>query len=210
MMAVALIPAYNEDKTVAGVVKACKECLLLEEVVVISDGSSDQTVQRASSAGARVIDLSPNRGKDYALQAGVDNTREEILVLLDADLLGLRGDHVTALLQPVLEGRVQTTLGVFRHGTWQTDLSQNLTPFLNGQRCMHRQLWLDAVSRRLGVGYGLETVLTRYIRQHGISLARVPLEGVSQVRKEQKVGFLAGLRWRLRMYRQILAALRRR
>ena len=201
-----LIPAWNEERTVAKVVRACLACPLVEEVLVISDGSTDGTARQALQAGARVILREQNGGKDRALQDGVLATEADLLVLLDADLLGLRPEHVAALLEPVVAGRAQTTLGVFRHGGWQTDLSQNLTPFLNGQRCLTRQLWLEAVTPCLGVGYGLETVLSKYIRTCGIRLERVPMEGVGQLRKEQKIGWWRGLLWRMRMYREILAA----
>lgn len=202
-----LIPAWNEERTVAQVVRTCLDCPLVEEVVVISDGSTDRTAQEAAQAGARVIVRERNGGKDRALQDGVQATEAGLLVLLDADLLGLRPEHVSALIEPIYSGRAQTTLGVFRHGGWQTDFSQSLTPFLNGQRCLTRQLWLDAITPCLGVGYGLETVLSRYIHTYGIRLERVPMEGVGQLRKEQKIGWWRGLLWRMRMYREILAAL---
>ncbi|MEI6308037.1 MAG: glycosyltransferase [bacterium] len=202
-----LIPAWNEERTVAQVVRTCLDCPLVEDVVVISDGSTDGTAQEAAQAGARVIIRERNGGKDRALQDGVMATEAGLLVLLDADLLGLRPEHVSALIEPVVAGRAQTTLGVFRYGGWQTDLSQNLTPFLNGQRCLTRQLWLDAITPYLGVGYGMETVLSRHIHTHGLRLERVPIEGVGQLRKEQKVGWWRGLLWRMRMYREILAAL---
>jgi glycosyltransferase involved in cell wall biosynthesis len=207
MKVACLIPAWNEERTVAQVVRTCLVCPLVEEVVVISDGSTDGTAQEALQAGARLIIRERNGGKDRALQDGLEATEAGLLVLIDADLLGLRPEHISALIEPVLAGRAQTTLGVFRHGGWQTDLSQNLTPFLNGQRCLTKQLWLDAITPYLGVGYGLETVLSRYIHRHGIRLERVTLEGVGQLRKEQKLGWWQGLLWRMRMYREIFAAL---
>ena len=84
-----IIPAYNEERTVAAVVAAARACPLVERVVVVDDGSTDRTAEIARRAGAEVVRLRPNRGKTAAILAGGEATSSPILILLDGDLLGL-------------------------------------------------------------------------------------------------------------------------
>lgn len=201
-----LIPAYNESQTIFGVITVAKASPWVNEVIVISDGSSDQTAEIARAAGAKVIELRENKGKDIALDAGVKDSTADYFLFLDADLIGLKPHHIDALLEPVISQRADTTMGVFRQGNFQTDLAQRITPFLSGQRVISRQMWYEALSSSLGVGFGLETILHRYIRSHQLRLQQVELKGVSQWMKEQKLGFFKGFCYRLRMYSQIICA----
>ncbi len=210
MTFLALIPAFNEEATVGEVVRVCRAAPSVSRVLVVSDGSTDHTAQEAGKQGAEVIELPQNQGKDRALQAGIDAVYADYLVLVDADLIGLQPRHVEALIEPIRMRKADTTVGFFTQGRWMTDWAQSLTPFLNGQRVISRTVWIEAISSALGVGFGLETVLSRYIHQKGLNVVRVPLTGVTQRRKEEKLGFWRGFRYRLRMYRQILVVLWRR
>ena len=129
MRCIAIIPAYNEEKTVGKVVSAAKESDYVDDVFVINDGSSDSTNEVASAAGANVIDMDCNRGKGAALQTGLQSTASDVIVFLDADLVGLQTAHVDALLLPVVQGKVDMTLGIFEQGRKTTDLAQKITPF---------------------------------------------------------------------------------
>jgi len=84
-----LIAAHNEELGVGATVAAAHRQVPRGNVFVISDGSTDQTVQRAREADANVYDLHPNRGKAGALAAGIDHFdlrgRFEVVMLLDAD-----------------------------------------------------------------------------------------------------------------------------
>jgi glycosyltransferase involved in cell wall biosynthesis len=81
----ALIPAYNEAQHIAEVVRAARRHL---PVLVVDDGSTDDTAARAESAGADVIRQMPNQGKGAALRAGFRRAidgRYDAVVTLDAD-----------------------------------------------------------------------------------------------------------------------------
>jgi glycosyltransferase involved in cell wall biosynthesis len=205
-----LIPAYNEEATIGEVVRVCRAAPSVSKVLVVSDGSTDHTSEEARKQGAQVIELPQNQGKDKAIQAGIEAEYTDYLVLVDADLIGLQPRHLEALIEPVRMQKADTTVGVFTKGRWMTDWAQSLTPFLNGQRVLSRTVWIEAISSVLGVGFGMETVLSRYIHRKGLNLVRVPLTGVTQRRKEEKLGFWRGFRYRLRMYRQILVVLWKR
>jgi glycosyltransferase involved in cell wall biosynthesis len=198
----AIIPAYNEAKTVAEVVRAAKSAGI-EQVIVVSDGSSDQTAAVAKAAGAHVVELVPNRGKGGAVLAGAQAANASHLLLLDADLLNLKPEHIYALLEPVTANKADTTAGLFSGGGLVTDIGNRATPFWSGQRVIPTATILAAKHLETS-GYGVEMAINHQIALEQLRLEYVNLHGVSQVMKEQKVGVLAGLLRRLKMYWQIL------
>ena len=116
MNSAVLISAFNEGKTVARVVAVALEAAL-GEVLVVSDGSTDDTAVKARVAGASVLSLPVNSGKGAAVAAGArELVGTDYLVLLDADLIHLTPAHLSSLLEPILAGRAQTTAGLFSGG----------------------------------------------------------------------------------------------
>ncbi|NLW18007.1 MAG: glycosyltransferase family 2 protein [Firmicutes bacterium] len=206
MRTIAIIPAYNEEKTVGNSVTAAKGSRYVNEVFVVNDGSCDRTSQIARDAGATVIEMGNNRGKGAALQVGLQSTASDIIVFLDADLIGIKTVHVDSLVLPVLEGEVDMTLGIFEGGRRTTDLAQKLTPFLTGQRAVRRQV-LQELPNMEEMGFGVEVALTRYVKTHGVPYKEVILHDVSQVMKEEKFGLINGISRRLRMYWDIVRTL---
>jgi glycosyltransferase involved in cell wall biosynthesis len=81
-----IIPAHNEEPTIAEVAGACMANTPgLLEVIVVDDGSNDRTGAAAAAAGADVIRLERNQGKGAAMQRGIDRARGDILLFIDAD-----------------------------------------------------------------------------------------------------------------------------
>lgn len=203
-----LIPAYNEADTIEAVVHVALRSGL-GSVLVVDDGSADGTAAAARLAGADVAELYSNLGKGGAVAAGLERVDSEVIVLVDADLVGLTPEHLRALTLPVSSGEVEMTRGVFVGGRWHTTAAQRLTPQLSGQRAVRRELLLR-VPRLAATRFGIEVAITDTARREGWCCRDVRLEGVSQVLKEEKRGLLAGLSMRLRMYRDILATMLRR
>lgn len=200
---VVVIPAFDEEATVASVVRVAIEAAI-GPVVVVDDGSHDRTADAARLAGAEVLRLAANVGKGGALAAAASARREAVVVLLDADLTGLTPDHVRALAVPVRDDEADMTRGVFDGGRWLTTVAQHVAPLLNGQRAIRRELLLDvpglAESR-----YGVEVAIADHARRHRWRTRDVSLRGVSQVMKEEKRGWWRGQKIRWTMYREILS-----
>ena len=198
-----IIPAYNEERTVGAVVEtAWKASSLVREVIVVDDGSTDATAANAFRAGGKLIRLPANAGKTQALLAGARQAREETLLFLDADLLGLRPVHLYHLAEPVLQQQADMAIGVFRGGRLATDLAQLLAPQLSGQRALSRRLFL-LTADALRPGFAVEVVLNAYAKKLGLAIVQVALEGVSHVTKEEKRGLWPGFRARMHMYLDI-------
>lgn len=200
-----LIPALDEEATIDEVVAAALAADI-GTVLVIDDGSTDGTARVARAAGADVLKLPENRGKGGAVVAGAERLTVDVVVLLDADLTGLRPQHVSDLADPVRSGEVDMTRGLFTGGRWQTSAAQRLAPQLNGQRAVRRDLLLSVPGLER-TKYGLEIALTEWARNAGWTCRDVKLTGVSQVMKEEKRGWLRGFSIRLGMYADIFTTM---
>ncbi|MCL6561713.1 MAG: glycosyltransferase [Firmicutes bacterium] len=199
----AIIPAYNEESNIGAVLRTLKQVPEVNEVIVVNDGSTDRTGEVARSFGVRVVDLPVNQGKGAALKAGAAITRAEVLLFLDADLIGLRPRHVRALVAPILSGETDATVGIFDGGRPTTDWAQALAPFLSGQRALRRELIAGADSLD-DAGFGVELQIHRLLKRLGKAPKEVILDDVSQVMKEEKLGLVKGLYARMRMYWEII------
>ena len=207
MKVAAIVPAYNEEQTIGPVIEALLECQLLSEIIVVSDGSVDRTAEVARQYPVKVVELAENIGKGGAMKAGANHTNCEVLLFVDADLVGLHKEHIEALLEPVLSGRTAMSVGVFSEGRRSTDLAQKLAPSLSGQRAVRKDLF-DQVPRLESSGYGVEVALTQFAEKHNVDIVRVPLPTVSPIMKEEKRGLVKGLCARMKMYWEIVRSLR--
>lgn len=208
MKTAVVIPAYNEERHIARVLRVVVPLDAIDDIIVVSDGSTDRTAQVAGRfRRVRVIELECNMGKGAAMAAGARATDADIILFLDADLVGLRREHVLSLLEPVLQGEADMTVGVFGEGRLATDWAQKIAPGLSGQRAVKRSL-LEQVPGLESVGFGVEVAISRYAEKHGARVVHVPLLHVGQVMKEEKAGLWRGLRARARMYWEIIRAFR--
>lgn len=198
-----LIPAYNEEPTISFVIEACKKSNQVTEVIVIDDGSTDNTSKFASDAGALVLEYGTNQGKAFALLYGAQQAKEDTLLLLDADLVGLSVEHVENLINPVLDGIADSTLGLFTGGRLKTDLAHAITPHLSGQRCLKKDFLLQLEEFK-NARYGIEVAITRYLSKQNKKVVKVYLENVTHVMKEEKTGRESGFQNRLQMYKDIV------
>jgi phosphoserine phosphatase len=95
-----IIPALNESATIAGVVEFAWRAPGVRQVVVVDDGSIDDTAALAVEAGAEVI-TSTMLGKGASMRDGLNVATEDIVVYLDGDLRGLSGDLIPELTAPI-------------------------------------------------------------------------------------------------------------
>lgn len=201
------MPAYNEAERVQAVITPLKSVKEVDEIIVVDDGSSDDTAEVARRLGVCVVELPYNMGKAAALDQGVRKARNEVLLFLDADLVGLKPEHIESLISLYYGKRLDMVVGVFKSGRFNTDLSQSISPHLSGQRVLSRALWDRLQEKSETLEFGVEMALTKLSIKENWKEERIFLEGVTHVMKEEKRGLPQGLKERLLMYGDIIRSL---
>lgn len=202
MKVAAVIPAFNEESRIRPVLEAVKRAKLPQEIIVVNDGSTDLTAGVAAQVeGVRVLSLPKNLGKGAAMVAGVRATNADVIVFIDADLAGLRPNHVDDIVRPVING-CDMCIGVFRRGKFWSDAAQVLAPYISGQRAVRRDL-IDQISWLDECRLGAEVTINTVARKRKMRIRRVVLNGVTHAAKERKFGFAKGTAQRAKMYAEI-------
>jgi len=189
-----VIPARNEADRIAATVTAAAGLAGADLVLVVDDGSADETAAAAAAAGARVIRHSRSRGKAAALETGAEAVRliesaapggPHYLLFLDADL-GESAARAGPLAEPVRAGTTDMTIAVFsarvRRGGLGIVTSVSGAGIaravgwrpaqpLNGQRCLTRAAFDAALP--LAAGWGAETGLTIDLLRKGMRVTEV-------------------------------------
>jgi glycosyltransferase involved in cell wall biosynthesis len=197
----AIIPARNEQQSIAETVGSAAGLDGVSIVIVIDDGSTDATGTHAGAAGAVVVRHERSRGKAAAIESGVNalgvleqrdsRPESDVLLLLDADL-GDGAQRVQPLLTPVTGEQAALAVGVLPSQTGDTasdgmrillstarrgiaDLCgfQARAP-LSGQRCLTRRAF--ELASPLAAGFGVETGMTIDIVRAGLTVIEVDLD----------------------------------
>jgi glycosyltransferase involved in cell wall biosynthesis len=203
-----IIPAYNEEKSVAQVIKHTYEVMKQYgqpfEIIAINDCSTDETESAIISCKSmvKIISNERNMGKGYSVREGVEQAKGSIIVTLDAD-----GEHnpaeIPLLLTALLEGTDIVAGSRFKgtNGEVTTKLNRignllfNLSiMLLTGRRITDSQTGFRAFKKSLfkelnilSVGYEIETEITVKGLLNGFSFKEVP---VSVQRREHSVSKL--------------------
>ncbi len=193
MRVAAIIPAFNEAATVARVAEVAARAELVDEVVVVDDGSTDDTAARAAAVeGVRVIRRHGPRGKGEAMAAGVGAVPDaDTLVFLDADLVGLTAGHVDLLVWAISHGGWAMACGLFDRGPLVNPVFLRVLPVLTGERALRRDLFA-ALSHEDIRGYRVEAALNSVCERAGAPTQAFVLPGLWHRTKEEKRGAVRG------------------
>ena len=126
-----VIPALNEEDPIADVVRAIPRNII-DEIIVVDNGSTDRTAERARTAGARVVH-EPRRGYGRACRAGMQavSAQTEVLVFLDGDGSDCPG-MIPRLLAPIMDGTYDFVIGSRIRGRREPG-SMNVSQLLAGR-----------------------------------------------------------------------------
>ncbi|HEX9969179.1 MAG TPA: glycosyltransferase [Acidimicrobiales bacterium] len=200
-----VIPARDEARTVADVVLACGRCAYARDVIVVDDGSTDDTGARAAAAGARVVRRSPGGSKAHAMAAGVAASDAEAVLFVDADLLGLRSHHLDDICKPFVEGRAVMSIGTFDYGVLNPLVLR--FPPTTGERVVPRWVF-DAIPPASLDGYTIEVMINEVIAEGRLPTTARVMRGVTHRTKREKFGPVEGWRRTWRMFWQLVALVR--
>lgn len=198
-----IICAFNEAPRIGAVLAAVTMHPLVDEVIVVDDGSSDGTADAVKAfPSVRLISYALNRGKSFAMAAGVAAAKSAMLMLLDADLKGLTAYDVTALAEPVLSGRAD--IGISLRGNSLGVYRLLGIDFVSGERVLRRELLSDVLAEmQVLPGFGIELFMNERIIARRLSIAVVCWSEVAQTRKAEKMDMCRGTLAELRMLRDL-------
>lgn len=182
-----VIPAYNEANHIVPTLQAVRQHVPCDEIIVVDDGSQDETAQLAEQWADRIIRLTHNRGKGNALQLGWQQASGELVLFLDSDLRD-SARHAARLIEPVAAGRCEMAIAILPAPSKKAGFGlakglarrgiQLLTGFapaapLSGQRAIRRDV-LEKVGR-LDRGFGVEVGLTVDVLRAGYRVLELPV-----------------------------------
>lgn len=182
----AIVPVFNEEKTVAKVVKTLLASPLISEVICINDGSSDRSLEVLRGFGKKIklVNFRKNRGKGSAVAAGIRLAKKECVLFCDSDLINFSLEHIQAMLAPILNGETRVVLAV---PTQNKDGSFNRNEvYLAGERVYSRTALLPHLSklgRSKGAGASEVYLNTLFPKRE---IKTVPLVGLIKPPKELK------------------------
>ena len=192
----AIICVYNEEKTIRDVVLAVSESKILGEIIVVNDGSTDNSKkiieELKSELGITTIHLKKNKGKGYAMAVGIENATNEIIVFIDADLSNLQKEHFAQLVSPVLNEEADMVLGQ----ATETLINYSLNPFksFTGERSLLKEDVLPLVDKMKDSRFGVETLLNLYYQSQGKTVKYVMLKKLKHPTKFDKVSKLQAVK----------------
>jgi len=208
MKAIALIPAYNEEKTIEKVISEIKNIGLTP--IVVDDGSNDRTYETANKMDVTVIKHSKNKGKGEALKTGFDyilkNLPEvENVVIVDADMQYSLGDSAR-ILDPLKKGKADFVMGYrdwstvpLRHNfgnmVWRGIFNLFFETNLKDTNCGYMGLSRKALKkiRRIHGGYIIENMMLVEALKNKLRIEQVPVSVTYKDKRDIFSGLRMGL-----------------
>lgn len=191
-----VLPAKNESAAIGETIKKIKALKVADEIIVVNDGSADQTQRVSEDAGARVITHPYSKGNGAAIKTGARNASGEIIVFMDAD-----GQHdpqeIPRLLKKIEEG-YDLVVGARQKGSQASvgrgianKLYNNLASYMSdhtvqdltsGFRAVRADKFREFIYL-LPNGFSYPTTSTMAFFRAGYSVAYVPIHAAKRVGK---------------------------
>lgn len=194
----AIVPTYNEATRIGRVLDVLTTYPKFLEIIVVDDGSIDNTAQVVAQYNVRYLPQTENHGKGYVMDIGVAQAAGDIIFFADADVTGLTHQVIDEILQPMIEEGVDMSIGTRKRLWFTLNYLLMFIPLLGGERAITKKLWLmlpDYYKHRFRIEVGLNF----YALYYGNGFRHKIFKDLAQVLKEKKYGMWSGLkqRWQL-------------
>jgi glycosyltransferase involved in cell wall biosynthesis len=158
-----IIAAYNEAPRIGAVLSPLQGHPLIDEVIVVDDGSTDKTRNIVKKfPNVRLLINETNSGKSFSVSKGITAAKNEYLMMLDADLEGITPQNITDLATPIISNRADVTLSL--RGNSLGIYKMLGMDFYSGERVFSKKLLKNKMRTIAKLpGFALETVLNRII-----------------------------------------------
>ncbi|NLJ77796.1 MAG: glycosyltransferase family 2 protein [Tissierellia bacterium] len=212
---ITVIPVYNEADTIKKTIDGLKNIELIDEILIVDDGSTDNTPEIIQQLGVPTIRIHSNCGKGYAMKLAIENAKYDYIAFIDGDL-GFTSQQLTKLIKPVVSEEVDFTIAKFgvpktRGGFGLVKGLARMGVFAFTGKRMHTSLSGQRVYRREVVesikympnNYGIEVAMTIQAIGNGYSFKEIPVDMEHRYSDRS----LAGFRHRGRQFIDIMGTL---
>ncbi len=162
----AIIPAYNEWPRIEKMLEAIIGCKELDEIIVINDGSTDDTKEKIKKfTDPRIIFINKERNgwKLKAVFDGVEKSTGSHIVMVDADYIGFKSDFLSQIIKPVQEWKYDTTMIMWRNSMFICKLMKH--DIFSGTRVLPKEIFANTKEYLSGKGFSLEVKINEEIYQ---------------------------------------------
>lgn len=190
----AIIPAYNESERIRTVLGALTRVSMIDEIIVVDDGSSDGTEEVVRRfRGVTLVTNKMNIGKGASMDRGVKMAKNDVIFFCDADLLSFTKEDAEAIITPVIDGRYDMYIGMRGNFMQRAVRAWGLN---SGERALRKEVW-QSLPAYYKYRYRIEVGLNRQVMRYGFRGLGWKMFKYTQPTKESKYGFLRGtlLRW---------------
>ncbi|UCZ54620.1 glycosyltransferase family 2 protein [Bacillus shivajii] len=215
MRADIIIPAYNEGDMIKETLTHLRQCTWINNLIVIDDGSADNTFTEALPLVDKMLHHERNKGKVQAVKTGLPYVEAGIVLLLDADL-GLSIIEAEKLLVPLTDSRVDMTIATFpppvnggfslvkrrASHTIYKKTGVHLSSPLSGQRGFKSE-WIPHILDMPSVGFGLEMSLNISFLKKGAKLKEVKTNMTHREHGKSMYGFYHRLKQLVEMEKSL-------
>ena len=199
MKVTAIVPVYNEERTIKGVLDVLTSSIKINEIIITNGASTDNTLKIIhnfrpnKNQKIKVINLKSRiGGKGNAVKIAAAHIKSDVVMLFDADLIGLRGEHIEKLLKPIAKDEAAMVIGLRDKGSAVANMIMPYFPLTGGERAFVSNIFLDIIKIPLIEGWGLESVMNDYCRKKGLNVVKVKMNGVDHIGiQTKKYGLMA-------------------
>lgn len=156
----AIIPIYNEEKFLEDNLKRIVACKNIDEVICVNDGSTDKSLSILKKIkGIQLINLRTNHGKSYAVAKGVEAAKGDIILFIDADIIGITNEFIKSMIEPLATREYNVVLA------HPNDLFlDQITKAVTGERAYFKKDLLPLLPNLSKKGYAVELYFNYELR----------------------------------------------
>lgn len=188
-----IVPTYNESKRISNILNVVSNHPLIDEVIVVDDGSKDNTIDVVKKiTNVKLIVHEVNKGKSAAVYTGITKAEGEFVLLVDADLIGLNSENISNLIKPVIENTCDVSFSL--RGNTPFFWKKIGLDYITGERVFRKSILDEHAEEILKLPkFGLESFFNIYIIKNNCKIKVVNWDNVESPYKYKKVGLLKGL-----------------
>ncbi len=201
-----IITAFNEDLRITSVLKVATKVKNVGEIIVVDDGSSDNTsnIIKSNFPQVTLIMHKVNMGKVEAVRTGVNASKNSNLLLLDADLIGLVTSEVENALE-TFENNNLDCLVMLTEADKYNKLIRKIfkgTSYVAGNRIIKKVIIENVLKDKTLKNYGLEVAENKYLFKNNCKVRRLQLSAID-LGKSSKYGIVKGTIGEIKMWKDI-------